>query len=166
MGGRCCWAQLWMVKAAAVASRLVIDKGYEKTWREGQMRSSADRKSNGHDERGHADLEGGELAGGNPMRGVGQGEEVCGEGNRAAQSEDISCADADEEILPGGSGWVVRRNRPAKARMAPMAASSGEVEYSRTKGWEMVKRGTKTTTRPVMKADLAAVVRASPAVWN
>ena len=26
VGGRCCWAQLWMVKAAAVATRLVIPR--------------------------------------------------------------------------------------------------------------------------------------------
>jgi len=39
------------------------------------------------------------------------------------------------------------------------------VPAGRTAGMS-VKSGTKTTTRPVIRADLAAVVRASPVVWN
>ena len=35
-----------------------------------------------------------------------------------------------------------------------------------SKGGKIVKSGTKTTTRPVMNADFAGVVRARPAVWN
>ncbi len=68
------------------------------------------------------------------------------------------------QVVPAG---VVRKMRPVKARMAPMAAvqRGGGVFAERSIGMA-VKRGTKTTTRPVMKADLAAVVRASPAVWN
>jgi hypothetical protein len=66
--------------------------------------------------------------------------------------------------VPAG---VVRRRRPEKARRAPMAVvqRGGGVLGERRAGM-MVKRGTKTTTRPVMKADFAAVVRARPVVWN
>jgi hypothetical protein len=66
--------------------------------------------------------------------------------------------------VPGG---VVRRRRPEKARRAPMAVvqRGGGVFRERSAG-TMVKRGTKTTTRPVIKADFAAVVRARPVVWN
>ena len=66
--------------------------------------------------------------------------------------------------VPAG---VVRRSRPAKAMRAPRTAfqRGGRVPVGRRMGMA-VRRGTKTTTRPVMKADLAAVVRARPAVWN
>ena len=62
---------------------------------------------------------------------------------------------------------VVRRSKPVNARIAPMAVvqRGGGVLVDRRAG-TMVKRGTKTTTSPVMKADFAGVVRASPAVWN
>jgi len=81
-------------------------RGYkrdEKTRRHDQVRPSADRKSNGHDDRCYANLESGKLAGGNPMRGAGQGEEVSSESNRAEKREEIPAPDAYEEILPGGS---------------------------------------------------------------
>jgi hypothetical protein len=66
--------------------------------------------------------------------------------------------------VPAG---VVRRSRPEKARSAPMAVvqRGGGVLADRSAGM-IVRRGTKTTTKPVMKADFAGVVRASPAVWN
>jgi hypothetical protein len=66
--------------------------------------------------------------------------------------------------VPGG---VVRSRRPEKARMAPMAVvECGGGVFEERRAGMMVKRGTKTTTRPVMKADFAGVVRARPAVWN
>ena len=66
--------------------------------------------------------------------------------------------------VPNG---VVRRNRPEKASNAPIAVvqRGGDVLAERSAGI-IVNRGTKTTTRPVMKADFAGVVRARPAVWN
>ena len=64
VGGRCCWAQLWMVKAAAVASRLVISERDDETRREGESGGRPpERQGNDHDERGEADLERGKLAG-------------------------------------------------------------------------------------------------------
>jgi hypothetical protein len=58
--------------------------------------------------------------------------------------------------VPAG---VVRRRSPEKARRAPIAVvqCGGGVFAERSAG-TMVKRGTKTTTRPVMKADFAGVV--------
>lgn len=60
---------------------------------------------------------------------------------------------------------VVRSKRPAKARSAPKAAfqRGARAPTGRSKG-KAVRIGTKTTTSPVMKADLAGVVRARPAV--
>jgi hypothetical protein len=66
--------------------------------------------------------------------------------------------------VPAG---VVRRSRPEKARRAPMAVvQRGGGVFAERRAGTMVKRGTKTTTRPVMKADFAGVVRARPVVWN
>jgi hypothetical protein len=70
-----------------------------------------------------------------------------------------SCGD-----VPAG---VVRRRRPENARRAPMAVvQRGDGVFGERMAGIIVKRGTKTTTRPVMKADFAAVVRARPVVWN
>jgi len=74
----------------------------EKTRRDDQVRSSAGWKSNSHYDRCYANLESSKLAGGHPMRGVGQGEEVSSEGNRAKKREEVSHPNAYEEILPGG----------------------------------------------------------------
>ena len=62
---------------------------------------------------------------------------------------------------------VVRRRRPENERMAPTALDQrgGGVPDGRRAG-RTVNIGTKTTTRPVMRADFAAVVRARPVVWN
>jgi hypothetical protein len=66
--------------------------------------------------------------------------------------------------VPAG---VVRRSKPEKARSAPMAVvQRGAGVLADRRAGTMVKSGTKTTTRPVMKADFAAEVRASPVVWN
>ena len=66
--------------------------------------------------------------------------------------------------VPGG---VVRRSRPEKASRAPMAlVKRGSRVLADRRAGMTVNSGTKTTTIPVMKADLAGVVRASPAVWN
>src|SRR6202158_6413490 len=55
--------------------------------------------------------------------------------------------------VPGG---VVRRRRPEKARTAPSAAfQRGAWAVAGRSVGEGVKKGTKATTRPVMKADLA-----------
>ena len=142
-------------------------QGDEEAGGDGEVGFSAKGQGDRHDESGYADLEGGELAGGDSVGGVGEGEEVAGEGDRAGEGEEVSGADADEEVLQGGSGGVVRRRRPEKARIAPMAVvqRGGGVLAERSAGM-IVRRGTKTTTRPVMKADLAGVVRARPAVWN
>ena len=62
---------------------------------------------------------------------------------------------------------VERRKRPVKARMAPtMAFAPGRGALGGRQAGMKERRGTKTTTRPVMKADLMAVVRARPAVWS
>ena len=45
------------------------------------------------------------MAGGDSVRGVGEGEEVSGEGDGAGQGEEVAGADADEEVLRGCSGW-------------------------------------------------------------
>jgi hypothetical protein len=62
---------------------------------------------------------------------------------------------------------VVRSRRPEKARITPTALvqRGGGVPEGRS-AREIVNRGTKTTTRPVMRADFAAVVRERPVVWN
>ena len=64
--------------------------------------------------------------------------------------------------VPGG---VVNRRRPENAKSAPIAVvqRGGSVPEGRIAGMR-VRRGTKTTTRPVMRADFAAVVRARPVV--
>ncbi len=68
-----------------------------------QVRSSPDWEGDGHDQGGCADLDGCKLAGGDPVRGVGEREEVPGEGYRAGQREQVAETDADEEILQGRS---------------------------------------------------------------
>jgi hypothetical protein len=66
--------------------------------------------------------------------------------------------------VPAG---VVRRSKPKKARRAPIAVvQRGGGVFAERRAGTMVKSGTKTTTRPVIKADFAGVVRARPAVWN
>ena len=54
------------------------------------MRLSSEWQGEGHEESGDADLEGGKLAGGDSMRRVSQGQEVAGEGDRAAEGEQVS----------------------------------------------------------------------------
>jgi hypothetical protein len=66
--------------------------------------------------------------------------------------------------VPAG---VVRRSRPVKARIAPPAAARpGRCVPAGRKNGISVRAGTKTTTRPVTKADLAGVVRARPRVCS
>ena len=117
VGGRCCWAQLWIVKAAAVARRLVITSAMRRRGVTDKMRSSAERQGNGHYDRCHANLERGELAGGDPMRGVGQDSRWAAKAI-AQKSVRRSPTPMLREILPGGSRGVVRRRRPEKARMS------------------------------------------------
>ncbi|MCU1250881.1 MAG: hypothetical protein JWQ49_3910 [Edaphobacter sp.] len=45
------------------------------------------------------------MAGGDLVRGVGEGQEVSGEGYGAGQRQEISRANADEEVLRRGAGW-------------------------------------------------------------
>src|SRR5437899_2886054 len=77
----------------------------DEAWSERQMRFSAYRQRDGHDEGGCADLEGCELAGRDAVRGVGQGEQMSGEGYGAGQGEEGSGADGDEEVLRRRSRW-------------------------------------------------------------
>jgi hypothetical protein len=71
-------------------------------WSDGKVRSSAQWQGDRHDKSGDADLQSRKLAGGNSVRGVRQSEEMASEGNSAGKSEEISRANADEEVLQGG----------------------------------------------------------------
>ncbi len=67
----------------------------------------------------------------------------------------------------GVCGGVVSSRMPAKAMAAPAktAGDGARMLAGRSAGMEQ-SSGTMTTIRPVMKADLAGVVRARPAVWK
>jgi len=79
-------------------------QGDEKTGRYGQVRLSFQRKGDSHDDGGGTDLKGGELAGGNPVRRMGQCEQMASKRYGAGEGEQVAGADAGEEVLPGGSG--------------------------------------------------------------
>ena len=99
---------------------------------------------------------------------MGEDEEVSGEGDGAAEGEEIPETDAAEEIFQSWFRRSGKEERPEKARSSSDRggpAWAGRALGERRAGM-MVRSGTKTTTRPVMKADFAAVVRARPAVWN
>jgi len=67
-------------------------------------------------------------------------------------------------LAPGG---VVSRMMPANATRAPhQAFHRGVLELRGRRPGIAERRGTRTTTIPVMKADFDGVVRRSPAVWN
>jgi len=80
-------------------------QGDEEAGSDGKVGFSAQWQGDRHDERGYADLEGGELAGWDSVGCVGEGEEVAGEGDRTGQGEEVSGANADEEVLHGCPGW-------------------------------------------------------------
>ena len=142
-------------------------QGDEKTRSDGEVRPAAKGESDGHDEGGGADLEGGERAVGTrcevwaresrcPAKAMAQ--------TRVRKSPRPMLEKRFCQVVPVG---VVRNSRPVKARSAPRAVvQRGAWALAGRRMGTRVKRGTKTTTRPVMKADLAAVVRARPAVWN
>jgi len=80
-------------------------EGDQKAERDGEVRLASEGEGDGHDDGGGADLECGQLSGGNFVRGVSKREKVSGEGYGADEGEDVADAYAGEEILPCGPGW-------------------------------------------------------------
>ena len=98
---------------------------------------------------------------------MGEGEQVSREGDGAGQREEVPGTDVDEEVLWRCSGWGCKKEQAGEGEKGSDGGGPAwGWRVCGTKGWDDGKRGTKTTTRPVIKADLAAVVRARPVVWN
>ena len=167
VGGRYCWAQLWIVNAAAVARRLVMASAV--TRRGVRVRCGLPPKGRVIAISSAAD----------PIWRVARWAVGMAFETWAKDSRWAAKATAQNSVrmsprptvlkrfcqeVPAG---VVRRKRPEKAEMAPTALvqRGAGVPEGRSAG-KIVNRGTKTTTRPVMRADFAAVVWARPAVWN
>ena len=56
------------------------------------------------------------MGGGDPVRGVSDREEMACEGYGADEGEEIADADADEEVLEGGSGWCGEEEQACKGK--------------------------------------------------
>ena len=91
-------------------------KSDEETRRDREVRLSAKWQRDGHDARRNADLERGELAGWDSMRGVGEGKQMAGEGDGAGESEEVSSANADEEVLERCSPWSCEEEQAGEGK--------------------------------------------------
>ena len=106
-------------------------QGNDETRSNGEVRPSAQWQGDCHDNSSYADLESCELADGDPIRGVGQGEEVGGEGYCACKGKEIPRTDADEEVSKGGSG---RGGKEQKAREGKESSDSSGPARTRCVG--------------------------------
>ncbi len=107
-------------------------EGDEQARGDGQIGLACQRQGEGHDDGGDADLKGSKLAGRDSMGGVGQGQEMAGEGDCAGEGQQVSGTDAGEEIAPRRS---CRRGEEEEAGEGQECANCGGPAGSRRAGW-------------------------------
>ena len=147
----------------------VMRRGVKWTWG-----CSMNGRLDGHEDGAEAHLKNGEWLEGNARRDMAQGDAVKCESDGAAEGEDVAEVHGREigkhcgewRCVRGALGEV-RKRMPMNASAAPRNAfqRGARAPGGRSAG-TMEKSGTRTTTSPVMNADLEGVVRTRPMVWN